>query len=273
MAQQLEFRRIVLGLANTRPNHGMRLAAEMAHLLQLDLFGLFVEDESLRGLAALPFVREFQLLGGGWRPLDIDRLSRDLEIAAKNAEKFFANAAKDLRTTCQFEVVRGSMAGTIASVSRAGDIVLIAEPVNAADRVTPQFFAALDAAFHSAAAVLLVPRQIVRESGAIVAIARDGDDPSIQAASAVAAAAKEELISHRNFGRQESHFGKRLTCRCQNHMCAVIAGWSGRRPRHCICNAASARTPGGDDAGGSFDSHGCRINAARSDSHRRTRER
>ena len=194
MAQQPEFRRIVLGLPYNRPSHGMRLAAEMARLLQLDLFGLFVEDESLLGLAALPFVREFQLLGGGWRPLDIDRLSRDLEIAAKNAERAFTEAAKTLRTTCQFEVVRGSMAETIASISRAGDIVLIAEPVNAAESATPQFFATLDAAFHSAAAVLLVPRRIARQSGAIVAIATDPDDPSIQAASAIAAAAKEELI-------------------------------------------------------------------------------
>jgi hypothetical protein len=199
MAQDLEFRRIVLGLSYNRLNNGMRLAAEMAHLLKLDLFGFFVEDDCLRGLAALPFVREFQLLGGGWRPLDIDRLSRDLEMAAKNAERAFTEAAKTLRTTCQFEVVRGSMADTIASISRAGDIVLIAEPLNAAERIIPQFIATLDAAFHSAAAVLLVPRQIARQSGAIVAIATEPDDLSIEIAKAVASAAKEELVVIESF--------------------------------------------------------------------------
>ena len=177
----------------------MRLAAEIAHLLRLDLLGLFVEDASLRGLVALPFVREFQLLGGGWRPLDIDRLSRDLEIAAKNAEKAFTEAAKTLRTTCQFEVVRGSMAETITSISRADDIVLIVEPLNAAERITPQFIATLDAAFHSAAAVLLMPRQIARQSGAIVAIATEPNDLSIEVAKSVAAAAKEELVVIESF--------------------------------------------------------------------------
>ena len=96
MAQRLEFKRIVLGLPYNRPDRGMRLAADMARLLQLDLFGLFVEEESLRGLAALPFIREFQLLGGGWRPLDVDQLSRDLETAAKNAERVFAEAVKKI---------------------------------------------------------------------------------------------------------------------------------------------------------------------------------
>jgi hypothetical protein len=194
MAQRLEFRRIVLGLSYNRPDHGMHLAAEMARLLQLDLFGLFVEEESLRGLAALPFAREFRPPGGGWRPLDVDQLSRDLEIAAKHAERAFAEAAKTLQTTCHFEIVRGSMVETIASMSRANDIVLIAEPMNAAERATPQFLALLDAAFRSAAAVLLVPRQIARQTGAIVAIATDSDDPSIQAASTIAAAARENLI-------------------------------------------------------------------------------
>ena len=100
MAQQLEFRRIVLGCPTIRPNHGMRLAAEMARLLQLDLFGLFVEEESLCGLAALPFVREFQLLGGGWRPLDIERLSRDLgdcrEKCRKSLHRSGQNSSNDV---------------------------------------------------------------------------------------------------------------------------------------------------------------------------------
>jgi hypothetical protein len=41
---------------------------------------------------------------------------------------------------------------------------------------------------------LLVPCQIARQTGAIVAIARGPDDPSIQAARAIAAAAKEDFI-------------------------------------------------------------------------------
>lgn len=194
MAEQPIFKRIVLGLSCNKSGRGMHLAAEIARLLQLDLVGLFVEEEGLLGLAALPFAREFQLLGGGWRPLDIDQLSRDLQIASKSVERDFTETAKTLQTTCQFEVVRGRMAEALASISRAGDIVLLAEPTSPAERATSQFPSVLDAVFHSAAAVLLVPSRIIRGSGAIVAIATEKDDPSIDAAKAIAAAAKEELI-------------------------------------------------------------------------------
>jgi hypothetical protein len=173
----------------------MLLGAELARLLDLDLLGLFVKEKSLLGLVALPFIREFNLLGGGWHPLDFDQLSHDLEIAARSAEKAFTEVAKTVPTTCRFEVVQGSMADAIASTSRAGDIVLLfGETAGTVQGESPAFMAILDAAFQSSAAVLLVPDRIARRSGAIVAITTGPKDQSIEAASAIAAAAKEELV-------------------------------------------------------------------------------
>jgi hypothetical protein len=194
MAQAPIFSRIVLGLAHHRPSHGMQFAAEMARLLRLDLFGLFVQEESLFGVASLPFAREFKFLGGGWAPLDVEQLSRDLEIAARSAQRAFTDVARTLPTICQFEIIRGSMAETIASVSRAGDIVLLTEPASTDKWVAPQSPAILEAAMRSAAAVLLVPGRIARHTGAVVAIATKPDDPSIAVASAIASAAQEELV-------------------------------------------------------------------------------
>jgi hypothetical protein len=194
MTQTVEFRRIVLGLPYRMPPHAMQLAAELARLLRLDVHGLFVEEESLRGLAALPFAREFHPLGGGWRPLEVERLSHDLEIARRKAEKAFAETAKNLGTACKFEVVRGSMAETLASISGMGDIVLITEPETEAERITAQFRSAVEAAMRSLAAVLLVPPRIARHSGVIVAIARGGGDPSIEVAKALARAANTDLV-------------------------------------------------------------------------------
>ncbi|HWP24984.1 MAG TPA: hypothetical protein VNL39_01405 [Xanthobacteraceae bacterium] len=194
MTQTVEFRRIVVGLPYRVPPHAVRLAAELARLLHLDVQGLFVEEESLRGLAALPFAREFHPLGGGWRPLDVERLSRDMEIARSSAEKVFAEAAKTLDTACRFEVVRGSIAQTLATISGSGDIVLITEPETEAERITAQFRAAVDAAIRSLAAVLLVPARIARHSGAIVAVATGPGDPSIEVAKALARAANTEVI-------------------------------------------------------------------------------
>jgi hypothetical protein len=172
----------------------MRLAVELAELLDLDLLGLFLEDASLRDLAGIPFAREFRLLGGGWHSLDLDRLVHDMEVAAHGMERTFTQAAGSLSKRSQFEVIRGPVAEAITSISNTGDIVMIVEPTSAAERVSGQFSWLVKAAFRSAAAVMLVPSRIIRFKGPIVAVAMAGDDPAIAAAAAIAVAAKEKLI-------------------------------------------------------------------------------
>jgi len=139
-------------------------------LLHLDLLGLFLEDTSLHDLASIPFSREFRPLGGGWHTIDLDRLSRDFELAARSIERKFMDAAKRLPTGYQFEVARGPMGKTFSSVSRTGDIVMIVEPPSPVERATHQFSWLLEAAFQSAADVMLVPRHIVRTKGPVAAI-------------------------------------------------------------------------------------------------------
>lgn len=192
--QPHSYKRLVLGLQPSAPDRTMRLAVELAGLLHLDLLGLFLEDTSLRDLASMPFAREFRLLGGGWHTIDLDRLSHDFDLAARAIERTFTEAAKRLPTRHQFEVARGPMTKTFSSVSRTDDIVMIVEPVSPAERATQQFAWLMEAAFQSAAAVMLVPPQIARTKGPVVAIAAMPDDPSIHAAAAIAVAAKEELV-------------------------------------------------------------------------------
>ena len=188
------FKRLVLGLQPSAPDRAMRLAVELADLLQLDLLGLFVDDTSLRDLAGMPFAREFRPLGGGWHAIELERLSQELELAARKSEKIFSEAAKRLSSRCRFEVIRGPTAAVIEAVSCTSDIVMIVEPISPAERATQQFSLLAEAALQSASAVILVPPRIVRSLGPIVVIAAAQDDPSILAAAAIATAAKEELI-------------------------------------------------------------------------------
>lgn len=188
------FKRLVLGLQPGAHDRTMQLAVELADLLHLDLLGLFLEDTSLRNLATIPFLREFRPLGGGWQTIDLDRLSRDFELAARSIERKFMGAAKRLPTGYQFEVARGSLAKSFSSVSRTGDIVMIVEPWSPVERATQQFSWLLEAAFRSATAVMLVPPRLVRTKGPVAAIATSPDDPSLQVAAAIALAAKEELV-------------------------------------------------------------------------------
>jgi hypothetical protein len=188
------FKRLVLGLQPGAHDRTMQLAVELADLLHLDLLGLFLEDTSLRDLASIPFSREFRSLGGGWHTIDLDRLSYDFELAAHSIERKFVSAAKRLLTGYQFEVARGPMTKTFTSFSRIDDIVMIAEPQSPAERATQQFSWLLEAAFQSAAAVLLVPSHIARTKGPVVAVATSADDSSVDAAATIALAAKEELV-------------------------------------------------------------------------------
>ena len=188
------FKRLVLGLQPGAPERTMRLAVDLAELLNLELLGIFLKDTSLHNLANIPFARELRPLGGGWHPIDVKELSHDLDVTARSAEKLFAEAAKRLPTQWRFEVARGPMAATIAAVSQTSDIVMIGEPGSVAERVTQQFSWLIEAAFRSAAAVMVVPPQIARVQGPIVAVATAPNDPSIAVAAGIALAANEELV-------------------------------------------------------------------------------
>jgi hypothetical protein len=192
--ESLSFKRLVLGLQPREPEHTTRFAVEVAELLNLELLGVFLEDTSLQNLAQIPFAREFRSLGGGWHAIDFRQLSHDLERAAQRAEKTFEQATTRLTTRGRFEVARGPIAATIAAISQSSDIVVIGAPMGAAERVTHQFSWLVEAAFGSAAAVMVVPSQVTRVGGPIVAIAATPDDPSIGVAENFARATNESLV-------------------------------------------------------------------------------
>jgi len=195
MSAKPAFKRIVLGMHHGAPDDdSLRIAAEFAEVMQMPLLGLYAEDPGLIGLAGLPFVREFQMLGGGWRPLDVERLSDEVKLAAGQLERRFARIVKDLSVETSFRVVKGATSNVFAAISEAGDIVVVSEPANPADRATYQSAVLIDAAFQSNAAVLLLPHHLARQSGPVVAIATEADDPAVRAAAGIAAAVGEKLI-------------------------------------------------------------------------------
>ena len=73
---------------------------------------------------------------GGWHMIDLERLSGEVERNARNAERMIAAAMKGLMTQYRFETMRGPLARILKSVSRAGDIVVLLEPISAAERAS-----------------------------------------------------------------------------------------------------------------------------------------
>ena len=188
------FKRLIIGLSPGSTGQTTGMAADLARLLQLEMLGLFLDDTNLRNLAAIPFAREFRPFGGGWRPMSADKIEHELDVAARNAERAFAQVAGRLAARHQFEVLRGPIGEALAAHSQTNDIIMIVEPVSAGDRASQQFSWLTEAAFRSSAAVLLVPARIARNTGPVVAIATRPGDPSIRTAAGIASAAKEALV-------------------------------------------------------------------------------
>ena len=83
MANEPRLHRVILHLRHGAAERAIiRAAAELAQMLGVALHGVFLEDEALPELAALPFIREFRLGTGSWQRLDRQRLAEEQREAA-----------------------------------------------------------------------------------------------------------------------------------------------------------------------------------------------
>jgi len=186
------FERMVVSLPQgTGSQSGIRTAADLAEILNIELLGTFIADANLRSLIGLPG-RELRMLDLRWQPIDLTRISRDLEDITAFVRSRFIESVGNRTVKTSFDVIGG--AHILGSLIRADDIVAILEPAHPGERITQQFAGLLDAAFGTAGAILMVPRRVLRASGPVTAVATSSDDPSIRAALEVSAAIKERLI-------------------------------------------------------------------------------
>lgn len=192
---RVAYKRVVIGLNQSAPDRAtLRSAAELAGLLRIDLFGLFIEDPGMMGFAGLPGAREYQVLGRRWQRLDPESMARQVDLCARSARRLIDETARGLGVASSFEIVRSAIGEAFDAVSSASDIVIIAAPRNPSQRAVAPFPQLLHAAFKSAATVFYVPPRIVRTRGPVAAVAMAPDDPSIGAATAIALAAKEGVV-------------------------------------------------------------------------------
>jgi len=186
------FERMVIGLLQgTGSNPAIRAAADLAEFLNIELLGAFIADASLHSLIGLPG-RELRMLDLQWQPVDLARISRDVEHVVDFARNRFVENVGKRSIRARFDIIAG--AHVLNSLIRPDDIVVVIEPAHPGEKITQQFLGLLDAVFETAAAILVFPDRILRARGPIVATATSSDDPSITAALEIAAALRERLI-------------------------------------------------------------------------------
>ena len=148
----------------------IRAAAEFARMLGATLQGVFLEDEALPELAALPFIREFRLGTGAWHKLDRQQIAAEQHAAATEARRLLDEAAAALGVTRLFEIISGDPALFVAATSQAGDVIVVAQPRLPAERLVHATARWLEAAHGCAASVLLVPPVLAQRAGPVAAV-------------------------------------------------------------------------------------------------------
>ena len=201
------YRRLIVELGQGGADDALvRLAAEFARGMGLDLHGLFIEDEALLHVAAMPFSREIRLPSHQWQTMDTGRMEAELHLAAETAHRRLRHVVAELGIHAAFEVRRGVPHLCIAGVCTAADIVVI-PAIEATDPGGPDL---LRAAEESAASVLLVPRHPGRRpgvlagalagawagamAGAVAVVVGPAGDPALPLAARIAVASHDRLF-------------------------------------------------------------------------------
>ena len=184
-------RRLVLELGQTGADAAaIRIAAEFALGLGLDLHGVFIEDPALVRLAELPFAREIRWPSQGWHRIDADRMQQELHQAAAAAHRRLERAVAALGLPIGFEVLQGDLHTCIAGACHPTDIVVVVDPGSG---TLTDWSGLQRAAEDSSASMLLVPRHAVHRHGPVAVVAVGMADPGIGVASGIAAAQDAKL--------------------------------------------------------------------------------
>ena len=187
------YRRLVLDLYHGASDaRTLRVAAELARLMNLDMHCLFIEDEAVHALAALPFAREIRLPTHVWSPIDADTLAAEMREAASRMRRALDEVITGLGVTREFEVLRGDPAACLAAICRSDDILVVSEPA-APGRAAHGARRLRGAAHESGASVLLLPLGVSSREGPVVAVLTDPADEALDVACAIATAAGERV--------------------------------------------------------------------------------
>jgi len=197
MTDAFSVRRVVLGVSRHHIDESTaHTAVTFAGRLGLDLLGLFSDEKDLIALADLPFARELRSLEGSWITIDAGRLAAEGVLAAQHTERRLRDIAARNRARLIFTTFRGSPCEAIASLSHAGDIVVIPTSRDSSQLAVQSAISLAESALGSSASVMFVPSRLARARvrGPVVAMADHPAQSSITLGKSIAEAMSAELV-------------------------------------------------------------------------------
>lgn len=193
--QRSRYRRLLLDLRHAGGDPAALSAMlGLARLLELDPFGIFIEDEDVFCLAGLPFARELCLPMGAWRALDPARLAGEMAALADQAQREFERAILDLGRSAQFTRLRGDPGALFAEQAGEADIIALAAsaaPLGLADAAMRRLEEVL---FGLGRTVLMLPPRLLRTRGPIAVVISGAVPEELELAVRVAVSSGEPLL-------------------------------------------------------------------------------
>ena len=125
--------RVLLTLDCDQPDADLLKAiVALADEHEIEVTGLFVEDEDLLNAARLPGLSEVSISTGEVTRLSADQMEAQVVGQAQRARRQFESTARGLNLKFSFEVARGRTAETVARAATASDIVVVSRALRAA---------------------------------------------------------------------------------------------------------------------------------------------
>jgi nucleotide-binding universal stress UspA family protein len=137
--KNLTIRRILVALdASTHSLAALAAAAELAASMHAELLGLYVEDENLVHLAALPFASEVRSHSAVSKPVNSNEMEAALRLQASQARRALEAAATKANAKWSFQVVRGQVTASILAAALEADLLAmgrISRPLSSRTRL------------------------------------------------------------------------------------------------------------------------------------------
>jgi len=148
----------------------LEAALRVAAALHRDFESIFVEDDDLLSLSAMPFAREITMTGRRSRPLSREVVARQMHAASLAAQREIESIARRLDVKTRFTTVRDEPAHAMRQAGKRAGILVFGEPISTA---THRDMRAVVSCLAGVAGCLLVGQGVRRASGRIIALIDD----------------------------------------------------------------------------------------------------
>ena len=162
----------------------LQMAAALALGVRATLAGLYVEDDQLLRVAALPFTREFSFFSAHARNFSIADLKHSQRAQAQQLRRMFAALAGQLSLTWTLDIIQGELQAATFAQAAASDLMVLSRP---------QFLPLPDSGV-SAGTRQIHPTALVRHPVAVLYDGSPAADRALHAALSLVRVTGSELV-------------------------------------------------------------------------------